>query len=125
MEPRHNRTAEADRVLGREGTNKRGQMTTALETLPGQRAWHAWKRRGVGTREAHGGLTRVSSGSKGSQSKRHASMGDGSPRSTNEAGQRPRREGGEQGKLFREGPQAAPQAYLPPSPKLPPQDTRA
>ncbi len=27
--------AEADRVLGREGTSKRGQMTTALETLPG------------------------------------------------------------------------------------------
>jgi hypothetical protein len=27
--------AEADRVLGREGTSKRGQTTTALETLPG------------------------------------------------------------------------------------------
>jgi hypothetical protein len=35
MEPRHNRTAEADRVLGREGTSKRGLRTTALETLPG------------------------------------------------------------------------------------------
>src|SRR5439155_13739046 len=84
----------------------------------GQRARHVWKRRGIGTREAHGGLTRVSSGSKGSQSKRHASMGGGSPRSTTEAGQRPRRKGGEQGKLFGEGPAAAPEAGLPASPKL-------
>ncbi len=60
----------------------------------------------------------MSSGSKGSQSKRHASMGDGSPRSTNEAGQRPRGKGGEQGKLFGEGPAAAPEAGLPASPKL-------
>jgi RNA-directed DNA polymerase len=60
----------------------------------------------------------VSSGSKGSQSKRHASMGGGSPRSTSEAGQRPRRKGGEQGKLFGEGPAAAPEAGLPASPKL-------
>ncbi len=60
----------------------------------------------------------MSSGSKGSQSKRHASMGGGSPRSTSEAGQRPRRKGGEQGKLFGEGPAAAPEAGLPASPKL-------
>ena len=60
----------------------------------------------------------MSSGSKGSQSKRHASMGGGSPRSTSEAGQRPRRKGGEQGKLFGEGPTAAPEAGLPASPKL-------
>ena len=60
----------------------------------------------------------MSSGSKGSQSKRHASMGGGSPRSTNEAGQRPRRKGGEQGKLFGVGPAAASEAGLPASPKL-------
>lgn len=60
----------------------------------------------------------MSSGSKGSQSKRHASMGGGSPRITKEAGQRPRREGGEQGKLFGEGHAAAPEAGLPASPKL-------
>jgi RNA-directed DNA polymerase len=60
----------------------------------------------------------VSSASKGSQSKRHASMGGGSPRTTKEAGQRPRRKGGEQGKLFGEGPTAAPEAGLPVSPKL-------
>src|SRR5258707_15885263 len=45
-------------------------------------------------------------------------MGGGSPRTTNEAGQRPRRKGGEQGKLFGEGPAAAPEAGLPAYPKL-------
>jgi RNA-directed DNA polymerase len=45
-------------------------------------------------------------------------MGGGAARSTEEAGQRPWREGAVQGKLFGEGTTAAPEADLPVSPKL-------
>ena len=60
----------------------------------------------------------MSSGSEAKPSKRDASLGGGSPRSTEEAGQRPRRKGGEQDKLFGGGSTAAPEADLPVSPKL-------
>ena len=53
----------------------------------------------------------MSSGSKaGMPSDRHASVGGGSARSTEEAGQCPRREGAEQDSLFDEGNTAAPEA---------------
>ncbi len=39
--------AEADRVLGREGTSKRGQTTTALETLPGSESTACLENGGV------------------------------------------------------------------------------
>ena len=116
--PRHNAEQQRPTAKKPKAPVSAGKRRLRWRLCRGQRARHAWKRKGAGTREAHGGLTRVSSGSKGSQSKRHASMGGGSPRSTREAGQRPRRKGGEQGKLFGEGPTAAPEAGLPASPKL-------
>jgi RNA-directed DNA polymerase len=105
-------------VLDREGNSRRGVLATAPETLPGSESAACLERMSGGTREAHGCLTEVSSGSKGSQSERDASMGGGSLRSTEEAGQRPWREGGEQGKLFGEGSTAAPEAEVPVSSKL-------
>ena len=51
-------------------------------------------------------------------SNRNAAMGGGSARSTEEAGQRPQREGAVQGTLFGGGTTAAPEAELPVSPKL-------
>jgi hypothetical protein len=61
----------------------------------------------------------VSSGSKARlPSEREVSMGGGSARSTEEAGQRPRRKGAEQNSLFGESNTAAPEAEPTVSTKL-------
>ena len=87
MEPRHNRTAEADRVLGREGTSKRGQTTTALETLPGSESTACLETEGCRDSGSPWRSHRVvSSGSKaGMPNDRDASMGDGVARSVRRA----------------------------------------
>ena len=105
--------------LIREGTSRRGLWRLRRRICRGRRAGHAGKRMDGGTGEAHRGLTAVSSGSKaGMPSDRHASMGGGSARSTEEAGQRPRREGAEQDSLFGESNTAAPEADKTVSTKL-------
>src|SRR5438874_5537630 len=94
-------------------------MATASENLPGSesgacRKTDAWRNWGSPSR-SHA----VSSGSKaGTPSDRDASMGGGSARSTEEAGQRPRRKGAEQNSLFGESNTAAPEADKPVSTKL-------
>jgi RNA-directed DNA polymerase len=78
-----------------------------------------------GTGEAHGALT-VSSGSEARMTSDHDGlMGGGSARSTEEAGQRPRRKGAEQDSLFDEGYTAAPEAEPTVSTKLAELGTRA
>src|SRR5215210_5919603 len=119
MEPRDVDEADADRVVKREGTSRRGLRRLRRRICRGLRAWHVGKRTGGGTREAPGGLTGVSSGSKAGQpSDRDACRGGGSARSTREAGQCPRREGAEQGSLFGEVTMAALEAEPTMSPKL-------
>jgi RNA-directed DNA polymerase len=64
-------------------------------------------------------VSAMSSGrEEGNPSNRDAAMGGGAARSTEEAGQRPWREGVVQGTLFGEGTTAAPEADVPVSPKL-------
>ena len=68
----------------------------------------------------------MSSGREARQpSNRHASWGGGVARSTEEAGQRPQREGAAQGKLLGEGTTAAPEADQSVSPQLAELATRA
>src|SRR5438132_10073561 len=87
-------------------------MATALENLPGSKrgacrerdGWTDW---GSPPRSHRA----VSSGSKAVKpSNRHASVGGGVARSTEEAGQRPRRKGATQDSLFGESNTAAPEA---------------
>src|SRR6266581_3650144 len=86
-------------------------MATASENLPGSesgacRETDVWRNWGSPSR-SHA----VSNGSKaGMPSDRDASMGGGSARSTEEAGQCPRREEAEQDSLLDEGYTAAPEA---------------
>src|SRR6266542_5855019 len=94
-------------------------MATASENLPGSksgacRETDAWRNWGSPSRSHV-----VSSGSKARlPSEREASMGGGSARSTEEAGQRPRRKGAEQNSLFGESNTAAPEADKTVSTKL-------
>src|SRR6266498_4813471 len=94
-------------------------MATALETLPGSESracrdtdgWRNWR--------SPSRSQSVSSGSKEViLSNRHASVGGGSARSTEDAGQCPRREGAEQISLLDEGYTAAPEADKTVSTKL-------
>src|SRR5712691_10524513 len=95
-------------------------MATALENLPGSESaacwekdvWRKWRR-------PSRSQSVVSSGSKARQpSDRTAWMGGGSARSTEEAGQRPRRKGAEQNSVLDEGYTAAPEADTSVSTKL-------
>src|SRR5258708_1829796 len=94
-------------------------MATASENLPGSesgacRETDAWRNWGSPSRSHV-----VSSGSKARQpSERKVSMGGGSARSTEEAGQRPRRKEAEQNSLFGESNTAAPEAENTVSTKL-------
>src|SRR5712692_4921821 len=94
-------------------------MATTLENLPGSesaacRERDEWRNWGSPSR-SHA----VSSGSEARKpSDRNAWMGGGSACSTEEAGQRPRREGAEQNSLLDEGDTAAPEAETTVSTKL-------
>src|SRR5438067_7079756 len=95
-------------------------MATAPENLPGSKSGAC---REMDGRRNWGSPPRshraVSSRSKaGMPSDRDASVGGGSARSTEEAGQRPRRKGAEQNSLFGESNTAAPEADKPVSTKL-------
>src|SRR5207302_5946631 len=95
-------------------------MATALENLPGSESAACWEKdvwRNWGSPSRSHRV--VSSGSKARQpSDRDGSMGGGSACSTEEAGQRPRREGAEQNSLLDEGYTAAPEADTTVSTKL-------
>lgn len=87
-------------------------MATALENLPGSKRGACRERDGWTNWGSPPRSHRVvSSGSKAVKpSNRHASMGGGVARSTEEAGQRPRRKGATQDSLFGESNTAAPEA---------------
>src|SRR6266516_350843 len=86
-------------------------MATALENLPGSERVACWERDGRRNSGSPSRSRKVSSGSEaGMPSERDASMGGGSARSTEGAGQGPGREGAEQGGVSGGGHTAAPEA---------------
>lgn len=111
MQPRKSDRADADRFHAREGTSRRGLWRLRQRIRRGRRAWHAWRRTDNGTWESQAGLRKMSSASKErTPSERKAGLAVGFAHSTEEAGQRPWREGAEQRTLPGQGATAAPEA---------------
>src|SRR5258708_16029174 len=93
MEPRKENGADADRLLTREGTSRRGLWRLRRRICRGRRTEHVGKWTHDGTGKAHRGLTSVGSSASEARppSGRDGSMGGGSARRTEEAGESPPR----------------------------------